>query len=188
MECVIRQATREDCDPLMGLMREIAEFHHLLDEVTINSQVLKTDGFGEDPFFKCILAELPAEKGGKAARPIGFALYFFGYSVLHGRIVFLESLYVASEFRGKGIGVKLLGKVAEIALAAGCKEVRFVAMEWNSPAKDFYLRLGAKDMTQSHQQWHSMELSGEALQRLAQKGRRSPGGALGSSSGQAQQP
>uniref|UniRef100_A0ACB8EX31 Uncharacterized protein n=1 Tax=Sphaerodactylus townsendi TaxID=933632 RepID=A0ACB8EX31_9SAUR len=73
MECVIRPAASEDCDHIMALIREIAEFHHLLDEVTINSQVLKADGFGEDPFFKCILAELPAETG-KPGKGIGTKL------------------------------------------------------------------------------------------------------------------
>ncbi|XP_048373811.1 thialysine N-epsilon-acetyltransferase-like [Sphaerodactylus townsendi] len=187
MECVIRPAASEDCDHIMALIREIAEFHHLLDEVTINSQVLKADGFGEDPFFKCILAELPAETG-KPVKPPLAASYFFGYCFNRGRSVYLENLYVVPEFRGKGIGTKLLGQVAEAALAAGCVEMHaLMTMDWNSPAKGFYLNLGAQDLTQSEER-HCMELDREALQRLAQRGKHSSRGALGPSSGQAQKP
>ncbi|KAJ7313230.1 hypothetical protein JRQ81_004511 [Phrynocephalus forsythii] len=167
MECAIREATSEDCDHLMGLIQEIADYHHLGAEVTINSQVLKADGFGKDPFYKCILAERPVEKGCQKARIIGYALFFYGYSVNHGRIVYLENLYVVSEFRDKGIGRQLLSKVAEIALGAGCVEMKFVTMEWNSRAKAFYTRLGAHDTTES-EQWHCMEIGRDALQRLAQ--------------------
>ncbi|XP_061446747.1 thialysine N-epsilon-acetyltransferase-like [Rhineura floridana] len=167
MECLIREATSDDCEHLMSLIQEIAAFHHLLDDVTINSQVLKADGFGKDPFYKCIVAELPVENGRKQACPIGYALYFFGYSVNHGRMVYLENLYVVSECRGKGIGKQLLSKVAEIALAAGCVEMKFVTMEWNHPAKEFYNCLGAHDATES-EQLHCMELGHATLQRLVQ--------------------
>nr|XP_028607843.1 diamine acetyltransferase 2-like [Podarcis muralis] len=170
MECVIREATVEDCENLMSLIHEIADFHHLLEDVTINSQVLKADGFGKDPFFKCLLAEQPVEKGCKPARPIGHALYFFGYNVNHGRMVYLENLYVVAEFRGKGIGKQLLSKVAEIALEAGCVEMKFVTMEWNRPAKEFYVRLGAHDTTDS-EDLHCMVLDRDALQRLRQHGK-----------------
>lgn len=35
-----------------------------------------------------------------AGRPVGYALYFFGYNVNHGRMLYLENLFVASDFRG----------------------------------------------------------------------------------------
>uniref|UniRef100_A0A8D2LY66 N-acetyltransferase domain-containing protein n=1 Tax=Varanus komodoensis TaxID=61221 RepID=A0A8D2LY66_VARKO len=129
--------------------------------------VLKADGFGEHPFFKCILAETPAENESKQARTIGYALYFFGYNVNHGRIMYLENLFVVAEFRGSGIGKEFMGKLAEVALQAGCTEIKFVTMEWNREAKDFYTRLGAHDTTES-EQWHCMVLEADALRRLAQ--------------------
>ncbi|XP_062994742.1 thialysine N-epsilon-acetyltransferase-like [Elgaria multicarinata webbii] len=170
MAYVFRQATSDDCEVLMSLIQEIATYHHLQDDVTINAQVLKADGFGEDPFYKCILAELPVENGCKKASPVGYALYFFGYNVNHGRMVYLENLYVVSEFRGKGIGKQLMAKVAEVALAAGCMDMKFMTMEWNRRAKEFYLRLGAHDTTES-EQLHCMELGTDALRRLAQDGK-----------------
>nr|XP_060638863.1 thialysine N-epsilon-acetyltransferase-like [Anolis sagrei ordinatus] len=166
MGCVIREATVEDCEQIMSLIQEIAAYHHLEHDVTINSEVLKADGFGANSFFKCLLAEQPAENGSKPVRPIGYALYYFGYSVNHGRMLYLENLYVVPELRSKGIGMKLMKKVAEVALAAGCKEIKFVTVEWNQGAKDFYDRMGAHDTTES-MQWHCMELGWDSLQRLA---------------------
>ncbi|KAJ6654896.1 hypothetical protein lerEdw1_006367 [Lerista edwardsae] len=127
----------------MGFIQEIAKFHHLLDDVTISAE----------------------------GCPVGYALYFFGYNVNHGRMLYLENLFVASEFRGKGIGQQLLARVAEIALAAGCVEMKFVTMEWNRLAKEFYVRLGAHDTTES-EELHCMELGREALQRLVRRGQR----------------
>uniref|UniRef100_A0ACB8FYX1 Uncharacterized protein n=1 Tax=Sphaerodactylus townsendi TaxID=933632 RepID=A0ACB8FYX1_9SAUR len=75
----------------------------------------------------------------------------------------------------------------QAALAAGCVEMAFATMDWNSPAKGFYLKLGAQDLTQL-EEWNCMELDREALQRLAQKGNHSSAGALDPSSGQAQKP
>ncbi|XP_042703691.1 thialysine N-epsilon-acetyltransferase-like isoform X3 [Chrysemys picta bellii] len=71
MECIVRPAQSADCDHLMGMIREIAEYHNLLDEVKINSQVLSADGFGGDPFYQCLVAELAPEQEGKQGQGIG---------------------------------------------------------------------------------------------------------------------
>ncbi|XP_063157757.1 thialysine N-epsilon-acetyltransferase-like [Candoia aspera] len=167
MECHIRPATSSDCEQIMSYIKEIATYHNLLHEVIINAEDLKADGFGKEPFFKCLLAELPPENTGKQGRPAGYALYFMGYSVNHGRMIYLENLYVVSEFRDKGVGKQLLAKVAEEALAAGCTGMKFTTMEGNRRAKEFYLRLGAHDTTLS-EDWHCMEFGKEALQGLVQ--------------------
>ncbi|XP_058037575.1 thialysine N-epsilon-acetyltransferase-like [Ahaetulla prasina] len=172
MECFIRPATSKDCEVLMSFIKEIAEYHNLLHEVSINAEDLRADGFGQDPFFKCLMAELPPENSSKPGRPIGYALYYKGYCVNHGKIVYLENVYVVPEFRDKGIGKQLLVKLAEVALAAGCTGMKFSTMESNQRAKRLYLRLGAQDTTESLA-WHCMEFNKEGLQRLVQGGRAS---------------
>ncbi|KAM6453200.1 thialysine N-epsilon-acetyltransferase-like [Liasis olivaceus] len=168
MECLIRPAKSSDCETLMSFIKEIAALHNLLHEVVISAEDLKADGFGKEPFFKCLLAEAPPENAGAQGRPVGYALFFMGYSVNHGRMVYLENLYVVSEFRDKGVGRQLLAKVVEVALAAGCTSMKFATMEGNRRAKEFYLRLGAHDTTQS-EDWHCMEFGKEALQRLVRE-------------------
>ena len=63
------------------------------------------DGFGDKPWFGCLIAEevhfsegnncLPKKK------PVGYALFFYIYSTWEGRSLYLEDLYVNPAFRGK---------------------------------------------------------------------------------------
>uniref|UniRef100_A0A8C8S341 N-acetyltransferase domain-containing protein n=1 Tax=Pelusios castaneus TaxID=367368 RepID=A0A8C8S341_9SAUR len=153
MECTIRPAQSADCDRIMGMIRVI----------------LRADGFRRDPFFQCLLAELPPEQGDNQGHPIGYALFFFGYSVHTGRIVYMENLYVVSEFRGRGIGRKLLSEVAKVALAADCAEIKFTVSEWNSRVLAWYRCLGAQDKSEIDG-WHCLEMDAETLHRLAGDG------------------
>nr|XP_048689918.1 thialysine N-epsilon-acetyltransferase-like [Caretta caretta] len=170
MECVFRPAQSTDCDHVMAMIREIAEYHNKLDKVTINSQVLGADRFGGDPFYQCLVAELAPEQEDKQGHLISYVLFFFGYSVNTGRIVYLENLYVVSEFRGPGIGKKLLSEMAKAVLARGCSEMKFMVVAWNSQALAWYRHLGAQDKTEASD-WHCFELGAEALRRLAGDGR-----------------
>ncbi|XP_043359838.1 thialysine N-epsilon-acetyltransferase-like [Dermochelys coriacea] len=169
MECVVRPAQSTDCDHVMGMIREIAEYHNLLDEVTINSQVLRDDGFGGDPFYQCLIAELAPEQEDKQGHLIGYVLFFFGYSMNSGRIVYVENLYVVSEFRGRGIGKKLLSEIGKAVLARVCTEMKFMVAAWNSQALAWYRHLGAQDKMEASD-WHGFELGAKALRRLAGDG------------------
>ncbi|XP_025050969.1 diamine acetyltransferase 2-like isoform X4 [Alligator sinensis] len=81
-------------------MYGIAEHHQLRHQVTIGAQDLQADGFGPNPFYHCLLAELLPRPGELPGPPVGYALFFFGYSVNHGRLVYLENLYVEAPYRG----------------------------------------------------------------------------------------
>ncbi|XP_025050968.1 diamine acetyltransferase 2-like isoform X3 [Alligator sinensis] len=147
-------------------MYGIAEHHQLRHQVTIGAQDLQADGFGPNPFYHCLLAELLPRPGELPGPPVGYALFFFGYSVNHGRLVYLENLYVEAPYRGRGIGKTLLSEVAKVSLAHGCVEMKLMVMEGNHRAAAFYQGLGACDTT-ADEGWHCVELGGLALHRLA---------------------
>uniref|UniRef100_A0A8C4R6A0 N-acetyltransferase domain-containing protein n=1 Tax=Eptatretus burgeri TaxID=7764 RepID=A0A8C4R6A0_EPTBU len=69
------------------------------------------------------------------------------YSSWRGPLVFLDSLYVDAEFRGKGIGKALLKKVSKIALQEGFTFMRWFVQQRNDKAKDFYQKEGAQNLT-----------------------------------------
>ena len=155
---LIRPATVKDVPLLRTLIRELAEYERELDQVSITEDDLVRDGFGAAPKFRALIAEWDGE-------PAGYALFFGFYSTWEGRPgLFLEDIFVRSQFRHRGIGKTLLASVARIAREENCYGVRWEVLDWNQPAIDLYEKLGARFLDQ----WRSVLLAGEALQRLAE--------------------
>ena len=93
---------------------------------------------------------------------IGFALFFYNYSTWQGRCIYLEDLYVDESARGTGTGTLLLKTVAAIAHAEGCKRMSWQALDWNTPALDFYKALGANRLDS----WVNLRLGPAELSQL----------------------
>ncbi|XP_030286718.1 diamine acetyltransferase 2-like isoform X2 [Sparus aurata] len=74
MEYSIRAASVEDCKDIRRLIGELAEYEKVADEVTITQRDLERDGFSENPFFHCIIAEVPEQHKTKEGKGIGRAL------------------------------------------------------------------------------------------------------------------
>lgn len=154
----IRDATVHDAALLRTMIRELAEFEHELEYVTIREEDLACDGFGENPRFRALIAEWDGQ-------PAAYALFFETYSTWVGRGLFLEDLFVRESLRGRGIGKALLAEVARIAVAEGCYGVQWEVLDWNEKAIEMYKGLGAE----FRDQWRPVLLTGEALERLAEK-------------------
>jgi len=154
----IRPATIRDAALLRTMIRELAEFEHELEFVTISEDELKRDGFGKKPRFRALIAEWD----GQAA---GYALTFGYYSTWVGPGLFLEDLFVREPFRGRGIGKALLAAVARVAVEEHCYGIHWEVLDWNEKAIELYKALGAK----FRDQWRPVLLTGEALRRLAKK-------------------
>lgn len=74
---------------------------------------------------------------------VGYVNYFFAYYTWIGKSLYMDDLYVKEEFRGHGIGTKLINEVIKHAKSTNCHKVRWQVSEWNKPAIDFYKSLGA---------------------------------------------
>ncbi|XP_011690929.1 PREDICTED: diamine acetyltransferase 2-like [Wasmannia auropunctata] len=77
----------------------------------------------------------------------------------------MEDLYVASNFRQKNVGSKILQALAKDALENNCNKLDFKVLNWNS-AQNFYQKLGANDLT-IKEQWHYYRFDNEELKKLA---------------------
>uniref|UniRef100_A0ABM5EJK2 Thialysine N-epsilon-acetyltransferase-like isoform X2 n=1 Tax=Pogona vitticeps TaxID=103695 RepID=A0ABM5EJK2_9SAUR len=97
---------------------------------------------------------------------VGYGLYFFTYSTWKGRNIYMEDLYVRPEFRGQGIGKKLMSRIAQMGVEKGCTQMKFSVLDWNRPAVDFYRSKGAVDLTAA-EDWHVFRFEADALRRLA---------------------
>jgi len=154
----IRPATIHDAPLLLAMIRELAEFEHELDRVTIREDDPARDGFGESPWFRALIAEWEKQAA-------GYALFFGYYSTWAGRGLFLEDLFVRESFRGRGIGTGLLASVARIAVDEDCYGIHWEVADWNEKAIELYKALGAD----FREQWRPVLLSGAALRGLAEK-------------------
>jgi GNAT superfamily N-acetyltransferase len=101
-------------------------------------------------------------------RPVAFAVFFPTYSTFLGApSLHLEDLYVEPELRGRGFGARMLAHLAALAVARGWARLEWAVLEWNEPALGFYRSLGAAP----REGWSVLRLGGEALERLAARGR-----------------
>ncbi len=161
MHFSIREATRDDVPALLKLIKDLAVYERLLDQVVATEDLLARAGFGEERYFRALLAEDPERQA------IGFALYFFTFSTFLARpSLYLEDLFVLPGHRGQGIGKALLRELAKIALEKGCGRMEWAVLNWNQPAIDFYRSLDAFPMDE----WTVFRLSGEAIERLSKTG------------------
>ena len=156
MPVTIRSAEASDAATIVRLVRELADFEGLLDQVRLTEADVLRDGFGERLRFECLLAEVDGA-------PVGFALYFEDYSTFEGRPgIFVEDLYVAEAARGLGIGQQLLARLAQVAIERDYRRLDLMVLHWN-PARGFYERLGFRHSAD----WLPYRITGEALARLA---------------------
>ena len=141
------------------LIRGLARYEKLEDQVEMTEELLDTALFGQRPYAEVVLAE----DGG---RPAGFALFFHNFSTFLGRPgIYLEDLFVLPEHRGSGIGRMLLAHLARLAVERGCGRLEWAVLDWNRDAIGFYERLGARP----NSEWTVYRLTGEALSSLARQ-------------------
>jgi GNAT superfamily N-acetyltransferase len=153
----IRDAVPTDVPEILALIRDLAVYEKEPDAAIATEADLLRDGFGPEPYFRCIMAEWD----GAVA---GFALFFFQYSTWEGRpALYLEDLFVREQFRKRGIGGALFQRLAQIALERNCTRFQWECLDWNQPALEFYGSAGAKVL----REWLNLRVTGDALQALA---------------------
>lgn len=156
---IIRPATASDVETILRFIKGLAAFEKEPDAVKTTTADLLRDGFGEQPKFEVLLAEVGTDA-------VGFALFFPTYSTWEGRAgIHLEDLFVLEQWRGHGIGQRLIVELAKITVARECARLELSVLHWN-PAREFYHRLGIV-----HQkEWLPYRISGDALGALAATG------------------
>jgi GNAT superfamily N-acetyltransferase len=155
----IRAGERADVPVIAELIRGLARYERLEDQVSMTEARLEATLFGSRRFAETLIAE----SDGKA---VGFALFFHNYSTFLAKPgIYLEDLYVPETHRGQGIGRALLTRLAAIAVDRDCGRLEWAVLDWNKDAIGFYERLGAKPSSD----WTVYRLTGDALTGLARE-------------------
>ena len=153
----IRSATPADGALIHRLIRDLADYEKLLDEVRAGQADIEAILFSPAPRAFCDIAETDGEA-------VGFALWFYNVSTFEGRHgVYLEDLYVRPEYRGQGAGQALLKGLAQRCRDEGLARLEWAVLDWNAPSIAFYDRIGAT----ARPEWILRRLTGEALAKLA---------------------
>jgi diamine N-acetyltransferase len=153
----IRAASAADAPVIMTLLRELADYEKLLDELQLTEALIARDMIGEHAPCRCDIAWRDDE-------PAGIVVWYWIYRSFRARRgLHLEDLFVRPAFRGQGLGRMLLQHLAITAVKAGADFMDWKVLDWNIPAIEFYRSLGAAQVPD----WLDYRLEGDALQRLA---------------------
>lgn len=161
MSVTIRDATREDLPVILGFIRELADYEHLLDDLEADEENLAAALFSPSPRVFSLIAE-------RDGAPVGHALWFYSFSTFRGRHgIWLEDLFVRPEERGRGAGRALLAALAQRCVREGLTRLEWSVLTWNEPSIRFYEALGAVSLGD----WAINRLAGAPLAALADEAR-----------------
>lgn len=152
----LRFAEEKDTKLVLDLIKELAVYEKMLEDVVATEELIY-----QNVFVKKIAEVAIAELDGI---PIGYAMYFYKFSSFAGKpAIYLEDLYIKSEYRGKGYGKAVFAFLAELAVKRDCWGLEWTCLDWNKPSIAFYESIGAVHW----KEWRIYRLLGKALEDMA---------------------
>jgi len=154
----LRFAEEKDVALILGFIRGLAEYEHLLDTVKIQEADIKKYVF-EKKLIEVVIGEYDGA-------PAGFALFFHNFSTFVGKPgIFIEDIFVKPEMRGKGLGKIFFSFLAKIAVERDCGRLEWLCLNWNEPSIKFYKSQGAQAMDE----WSTYRVTGDGIKKLAEE-------------------
>ncbi len=129
----IRNIQAGDFPILIELFEEFAHFEKTPEKMTNSLDKI----VAQQDFLKGFVAE-------HDGRIVGYCTYFFTYHTWTGKCIYLDDLYVRPGSRGRGLGARMMQNVINMGKKEDCAQLRWQVSRWNTPAIDFYDKLGAE--------------------------------------------
>jgi GNAT superfamily N-acetyltransferase len=154
----IVKAEQKDIGDILAMIKELAEFENLLDQVVATEALLQRTLFCAHPHAKALLIEADGKR-------IGFAIFFYNFSTFLGQYgLYIEDLYIREAYRGKGYATEVLRYLSRLAIEENCGRIEWWVLDWNESAINFYKKIGAVPMDE----WTVFRLRDDAIKRLAE--------------------
>lgn len=135
-QLVIRHAVAGDAEAIHGGLMRIAAHLKAKDKVTSTPEDLRRHGFGADPAFHVLIAEVDGVFA-------GMCLWFRSFSTWRGKPGgYIQDIVVDQAFRGRKIGEALLRRTAREVRDQGGAYLRLSVDAKNIAAQRFYQKMG----------------------------------------------
>lgn len=156
-ELIVRESKVEDCDLIVKLIKTHGEYEKAdAKQLPVTAELIKTNIF-QKKYGKIFIAEINYI-------PVGFCCFFLTFSTLIGKPgIWLEDLFVLPEYRKKGIGFKLIQRIANVCLENNYDRMDWTLMNWNHLAMEFYKKIGAKPIKELNQ----YRMEGDQIRELS---------------------
>ena len=123
MNVIIRKGKKEDVPAVHQLVVELATYEKAPEQVSNTVERMLEDGFGNNPVYYLIVAEIENTI-------VGMAIYFIKYSTWKGKGVYLDDIVVTESMRGKKIGKQLFDAVMKHAYSLGAQQLHWQVLDW----------------------------------------------------------
>jgi GNAT superfamily N-acetyltransferase len=153
---VIREATAKDTPLVFALIRDLAAYERLSDQITATEESIRHWIFDQHAA-EVLIGEIDGE-------PAGYALYFRTFSTFGGKAgMYVEDVYVTEPLRKQGLGKAFFIRMAQICQQRGYGRMEWNCLDWNAPSISFYTSMGAVPLSD----WTMFRLSRDAVAKLA---------------------
>ena len=151
----IKEITQTDIPILLELIKELAHYEKLLDQVRADEKQL-AQWIIHEKKANALLLEYNHTN-------VGFVLYFNNFSTFLGKPgIYLEDLYIKEDYRNKGFGKQVFKYLANECIQKGYGRLEWSVLNWNEPSIQFYQKLGAQPMSE----WTTYRLTESELKKL----------------------
>lgn len=132
---ILRKGTDADGELIISCLKKLAEYENL-SGCNITPEVL-AGLMNEENGLNVIIAE----KDGKAAGIMTY--YFYKIATFSGkRVMYIEDIFIEEDMRWGGIGSALFKEASRISKEKGCARLEWKCLDWNTPARSFYEKIG----------------------------------------------
>ena len=137
MEYLIRDCKEADLPVLVGLCVKHAEFEHAAYNPKGKEVLLRNALFSNVKRLFCLVVEVDS-------KVVGYTSYTIDFSTWDAKqFLNMDCLYLESDFRGYGIGEKLIDELKIISQRENCVNIQWQTPVFNERAVKFYERIGA---------------------------------------------
>jgi GNAT superfamily N-acetyltransferase len=133
----IRPVEKKDAAAILALIKGKAEFDGCLSSLHATENDISEAFFGSQPKACALVAEVDQQV-------IGIATYYNIYSTFISKPgIWLDDLFVFTQYRKMGIGKALMKELCAIATKNNCGRIDWIVARDNTSGRAFYQSMGA---------------------------------------------